>query len=544
MNSLQEKKRKRKSRSFWSSYKQRASLFILSSAFVAASAFLLHRLYENYSNSASQKIVQKLASNKRDQAALNHIAQRIAEQYLLPQFNEPVPVDRNLLTGFKHVARPLSAPLAALSDLIYHPPRTAWNMLEGVAGAGTSNQFKSAYNHVIGELHGVLSGTSTKHRAETVQHKSFLYLNFQELFAGNGSGNGLLDLERNLRMSYGQSAAGGQWLDDVDLPESMDEFDVLRRALLIAIQTRFEDKSRKQQPIVLAIDSMDSLMFRDRDFKYWLMLLGGAVQQRMVSIVSVSSNCFGSKIVAETLQRTYGNIANPIVATGGGGGETVLETVEFLSREEVAEVVARNMSIEGDCPSVAVADAVYAVTKGYPLLTSAIVEGISAQRLTAQQVMDGGEALQSWFDGWYEGEYLVKCAVPQFKLMVSRMQKTEIASKGELKKLVKQIKNTLASGVDVEEKLMGMHRKLESSGSVNNELEQLISSETLELINDYMQRLAALEGVKIILMPDYVGGTLPLIKDYWNRHSSDHIANVVLANFDTDLTGSKLVGLS
>lgn len=559
-----QKKRKTESRSFWRSYKQRASAFILGTAFVTASMFLLHRLYEQYTNTAGHQIVQKLALNKKDRQRLDNIAQRVAAEYLIPQFNQPVAVDRNLSTNFKYADRPFSAIIAGLSDIIYHPPRTAWHLCEGIAGAGTSSTMKAAYNHVIGDIEDVLSGTSDKYRAETVQHKSFLYLNFKELFDStrfrqesardHREDNALRNLERNLRTCYGLSGrnSDGQWLLNEDtLPESMDEFDVLRRALLIAIQQRFQDLSRKQQPIILVVDSMDELMFKDNDFKYWIMLLGGAVQQRMASIVSVSSNSFGNKIILDTLSRTYGNIANPLslIADGSSSGEgTVLKTVEFLSREQVLETVMRNMDIGDD--SGTAAEVIYAVTRGYPLLTSAIIEGLNSRQLSVRDVEGRGDTFRSWFDGWYEGEYLVKCAVPQFKLMVSRMRKTEIASKGEIKKLVKQIQSTLTGDVGIEEKLKGIHREMGKKGNATNAV-QLISDETLSLIGDYMERLAALEGCKIILWPDWLcrdndihGQTLPLVQSYWDRHSADHIADIILDNFDVDLTGSKLVGLS
>merc|ERR1712083_789116 len=113
--------------------------------------------------------------------------------------------------------------------------------------------------------------------------------------------------------------------------------------------------------------------------------------------------------------------------------------IEFLSREQVMEVIMKNNLDKNGMKEYSVdsvADAIYTVTRGYPLLTSAMIEAVKEQKLNIESIVneEKNNELESWFERWYEEEYLVHHAVPQFKLMVSRMKRSEIASKGEIKK--------------------------------------------------------------------------------------------------------------
>merc|ERR1712176_1599152 len=97
----------------------------------------------------------------------------------------------------------------------------------------------------------------------------YLYLNFEQMDSAK-------DCCSNLINGYWQNA-DFDVSDYGKLPQSIDWFDVLRKALLIAMnQIKKEQKSKN---IIFVIDSLDDLIFSDDDFKYWLMFFGAAISQ-------------------------------------------------------------------------------------------------------------------------------------------------------------------------------------------------------------------------------------------------------------------------
>merc|ERR1719461_392218 len=79
------------------------------------------------------------------------------------------------------------------------------------------------------------------------------------------------------------------------------------------------------------------------------------------------------------------------------------------------------------------------ISKGYPVLLSAIICAIKDHKLDVDVVMD-----KEWFVHWYERVYFVNYFVPalkMFKALISR--RSESAINDAIQKLIKQIRMTI-----------------------------------------------------------------------------------------------------
>eukprot|EP01083_Nonionella_stella_P183115 660843_1 len=127
------------------------SAVVLSTAGVFAFLFTGHRMYEKYTQKSGKQIIEKLASNQSDQDILNNIAEQIAEEYIMPQFNAHIANDFDLdsTPPFLHIKRELTSNQSLLSNIMYKPDRTAWNMCSAFGGSGSTFTIKNIYNHII-----------------------------------------------------------------------------------------------------------------------------------------------------------------------------------------------------------------------------------------------------------------------------------------------------------------------------------------------------------------------------------------------------------
>eukprot|EP01084_Bolivina_argentea_P144733 253857_1 len=300
---------------------------------------------------------------------LDNIALDIANNYILPQFNKPIKNDLNVETHFKHIDRGISSGKKILSDIIYKPNHTAWNICHGFGGTGITFNFKDAYNYTINKI---------KSESDNNEILKYLYVNFQEI-----DGKNCLESLIKYHWNYNEFT-----MDNIDLPNNVSEYDILRKALLIAIRKQYISNGQKD-PIILVMDGSEKLIFNDPEFKFWIMFLGGAVQQQMISIVSVLPHDESIRTYGSILQSTYGNISNVLKDNKG----EILQIINFFSEKEIIEILKLNLILESDMENVnykLLGNKLYEITKGYPVLLSDIIIGINNGELLINNVLNYG----------------------------------------------------------------------------------------------------------------------------------------------------------
>ena len=457
------KRRKKASQSFWSSYQRTFSAVILGAAGLFGLIFCGHRIYENWNaNSAEKQITEKLIEVESHQRILQDIGTEIAHNFILPQFNKPIANNENLASGMKHIAR-IRVNLEIYGNLS-SAHRGAWTVCTGFGGAGISSALIDAYNYAL------------KKQAARVD-VDYLFLSFEQI-----------DLTRDCCSNL----VNGHWQNEKfdtaqygQLPQGIDWFDVLRKALLIAIR---EQHQRSKNPIVLVIDSLDELIFTERDFKYLLMFLGAAISQRICAVFSVSPNQNAAELIVNVLSSTYGNLATTIDT----------QICDFFSESEVLKILQANIgertSSEG---SELLASKLHKITKGYPVLLSAVIMAMNENEVTAEEVVAGSEALGKWFAAWYESVYFANYMVPALKLIERR----------RMKKILKQIRKMLVG---------------DCAGDMTD-------STDIDLMDAGEAYRAAVLFPKHVCDQNDIELTLPIVRNYWKQHSIEHIYNKLLA---------------
>lgn len=515
------KKQKKKSKSFWAKYRVIISGIFLAICSSIAMAFTGYNLYKKYKQEPGKQIIEKLASKQMDQKILNELSKKLAEEYIIPQFNKSIPNNYDYNTNFNHINREFTLFESSICDQIYDQPRTAWNILLGVCGSGLTSTFKDAYNYILKDIGDVLNDKSTKYKKETVKYKSFLYLNFQEISHSKNI------LESLIKYHWGNKQFNIKHYQN--LPENIDEFDILRKALLISLNKEYV-KNGKKQSIVLVIDSLDELITKDVEFKYWLSLFGGIVQQRICSIISVSSNNMGQIAISQVLEKEYGPITNINVEC---------KTAKFFSVKEILQILKINMLY---ADSKLLANKLYEITKGYPLLLNKIINAMKTNKLLINHVInDNKHEITKWFDNWYENEYFIKYLIPTFKVMLIRemMNTSQMSQQQTIKKLIKLCKMKIINddGITNEE-----GKELSQFEKLKDEIDE-IDEMTIEQIGKALEFIGwevKLNQIGVFLPPYItqninVSLTLPIIRDYWITHSVDHIYNKAWTIFDESL---------
>lgn len=505
------KKIKKKNQSFWNKYKRQASYIFLGIICSIGFTFSAYAVYSKWKNKSSRKITEKLASTQQDQVTLNELATKLCDEYIMGQFNKPIKNEYDLNTGFKYIDRELSMLLSTISEQIYTPQKLGWNSYQGFFGCGSSNTFKTAYNYTLTDIEDVMNNKSSKYRKESVESKSYLYLNFQEIYDSKSG------LENLIKYHWGYTDFDMKPYEN--LPENIDEYDILRKALLLAMNKQYIDNKSKHA-IVLIIDSLDELITKDTDFKYWIMLLGAAVQQKICSIVSISNSAFANAILSEILKTTYGGIVN----------KTTERTTDFFSENEIMNILRLNMT---HTHSKLLANKLYEITKGYPLLLSSMIIAMNKNELSITDVInDNKDGITKWFDDWYENVYFKKYLVPSLKTFRSnRMTKSEKQQTDDIKKLLKQCWLLISENMSYEDKM----RQISNTKTENTDNETTVDKGIIDQINKVFTIMDVAKAMNCgVFFPRYIAQdidielTLPIIKYYWTQHSFDHIADTLL----------------